>query len=69
MSAGRVIIVDDLKGQPCPREACEGTLVVKNSVQTEDGRFMKRLYGCDTCGCRPTDNKRVVPIENSGARR
>jgi hypothetical protein len=64
-----MIIVDDLAGQPCPRVACEGILVVKDSKQTDDGRHMKRFYGCNLCGCRPEDNKRVVPIEKSAARR
>lgn len=68
MSVGRMIQVDDLSGQPCPRECCDGRLKVKNSLKTEDGRFMQRFYGCNKCGCRPAENKRTVPIEKSGSR-
>jgi hypothetical protein len=66
---GRVIQVDDLAGQPCPRSACQGMLICKNSKQTTDGRYMRRFYACNSCGCRPEDNKRVIPIERSASRR
>ena len=66
---GREITIDDLSGQPCPRIGCTGNLTVYTSRQTSDGRNMQRFYSCNLCGCRPEKNKRVVPIEKSGARR
>jgi len=58
-----------LKGAPCVRIGCDGTLKVVNSVPTNDGRFMQQYYGCNLCGCRPADNKRVIRMENSWSRR
>lgn len=60
---------DVLVGKPCPRETCDGTLKAVNSVPTIDGRYMVRYYGCNVCGCRPEDNKRLIPIQYSQQRR
>lgn len=65
MSIDKEIQIDDLKGQPCPREACNGRLKVLNTKPGRNGDRLYRFYGCNTCGCRPEDNKRPVPIEKS----
>lgn len=56
---------DALLGKPCPRKFCKGTLKVLNSKPTDDGKFMQRFYGCNVCGCRPADNKRLIPVQYS----
>lgn len=61
--------LENLLGKPCPRgEVCGGTLKSLNSIPTPDGRSIVRYYGCNACGCRPEDNKRVIPIEYSSRR-
>lgn len=57
-----------LVGAPCPRDSCDGTLKCVNSVPTGDGRYMQRYYACNVCGCRPEDNKRIIPIQYAGRR-
>jgi hypothetical protein len=70
MSIGRQITVDDLSESPCPRgDVCGGKLVCKCSRRTDNDRYMQRFYYCNECGCRPDDNKRTVPIEQSRRRR
>ncbi len=59
---------DILVGKPCPRDVCAGTLKCVNSVPTNDGKYMQRYYACNECGCRPADNKRVIPIQYAGRR-
>lgn len=59
---------DVLVGKACPRKTCRGTLKCVNSEQTADGKFMRRRYACNVCGCRPADNKRLIPIQYAGAR-
>lgn len=59
---------DILVGTPCPRSNCDGTLKCVKSVPTSDGKYMQRYYGCNKCGCRPEDNKRIIPMQYSGRR-
>ena len=44
----------------CP-DCKQLTVQVVNSKVVGESRI--RYYGCDACGKRPDDNKRIVPLE------
>lgn len=46
-------------GDQCPR--CDGRLQVVCTRVEGDYRY--RWIGCRSCGFRPEDNKRVIPLE------
>lgn len=50
-------------GDPCPRDSCDGAMVVCNTkVLLEEG-VRKRYFHCGTCRCRPENNIQIVPLE------
>lgn len=51
----------------CPTKGCGGKVVVVQSLVIGDMRI--RYYGCRTCGRRPRDNKRIVPLIYAPARK
>lgn len=55
-------------GDPCPRDSCQGVLGVYSTHIRDEAGVRIRYLSCKLCGCRPTENKQVVPLRYSPRR-
>ena len=56
-------------GDRCPEPGCSGKIVVYSTIVNARAAIRVRYHECDVCGCKPPQNKQIVPLNYAPARR